>query len=79
MIPQSVRPFMTLPLFIELQSNLINLAFVQSGYVEDTTLYVALGDDVQEFEYDDNVQAGRALSELISLLASRNLLIGSVK
>ena len=70
---------MTVPLFIELQSTLINLAFAQSGYVEDPTLYVAVGDEVLEFEYDDNVPAGRAFSELRSLLASRNLLIGSVK
>ena len=77
--PQSVRPFMTVPLFIELQSTLINLAFVESGYVEDTTLYVAVRDEVHEFEYENNEQAGRALLELRDLLASRNLLIGAVK
>jgi hypothetical protein len=76
---QSVRPFMTVPLFIELQSTLLNLAFVESAYVEDTTLYVAVSDEVHEFEYEDNEQAARALLELRSLLASRNLLIGSVK
>ena len=70
---------MSVPLFIELQSTLINLAFVESGYVEDATLYVAVRDEVHEFEYETNEQAGRALLELRDLLASRNLLIGAVK
>ena len=70
---------MTVPLFIELQSTLINLAFVESGYVEDTTLYVAVRDEVHEFEYEDNEQAGQALHDLRSLFAARNLLVGSVK
>ena len=70
---------MTEPLFIELQSTLLNLAFVESAYVEDATLYVAVGEEVHEFEYDDNESAGRALLELRSLLAARNLVIGSVK
>ena len=39
---------MTVPLFIELQSTLLNLAFVESAYVEDTTLYVAVRDEVHE-------------------------------
>lgn len=70
---------MTVPLFIELQSTLLNLAFVESAYVEDTTLYVAVSDEVHEFEYEDNEQSGCALLELRNLLTSRNLLIGSVK
>ncbi len=70
---------MTVPLFIELQSTLLNLAFVESGYVEDTTLYVAVRDEVHEFEYEDTEQACRALLELRNLLASRNLLLGSIK
>ncbi len=70
---------MTVPLFIELQSTLINLAFVESGYVEDTTLYVAVHDEVHEFEYEDTEQACRALLDLRTLLASRNLLLGSIK
>lgn len=70
---------MTVPLFIELQSTLLNLAFVESAYVEDTTLYVAVRDEVHEFEYEAGEQAGRALQELHSLLSARNLLIGSVK
>lgn len=70
---------MTVPLFIELQSTLLNLAFVESAYVEDATLYVAVRDEVHEFEYEDGEQAGRALQELRSLFAARNLLIGAVK
>lgn len=70
---------MTVPLFIEVQSTLLNLAFVESGYVEDTTLYVAVRDEVHEFEYEDEDAAARALHALRELLASRNLLIGSIK
>ncbi|MFM8471494.1 MAG: hypothetical protein ACKODH_16285 [Limisphaerales bacterium] len=70
---------MSLPLFIELQSTLLTLAFVESAYVEDTTLYVAVRDEVHEFEYDDEEQANRALLELRNLLSARNLLLGSVK
>lgn len=70
---------MTVPLFIELQSTLLNLAFVESAYVEDTTLYVAVRDEVHEFEYEDGEQAGRALQELRGLFSARNLLIGTVK
>ena len=70
---------MTVPLFIELQSTLLNLAFVESAYVEDTTLYVAVRDEVDEFEYEGDGEAAQALENLRSLLASRNLLIGSVK
>lgn len=70
---------MTVPLFIEVQSTLLNLAFVESGYAEDTTLYVAVRDEVHEFEYADEDGAARALLALRELLASRNLLIGSVK
>ena len=70
---------MTVPLFIEVQGTLLNLAFVASGYVEDATLYVAVHDEVHEFEYEDNEQAGQALQDLRSLLATRNLLLGSVK
>jgi hypothetical protein len=70
---------MTVPLFIELQSTLLNLAFLERAYVEDTTLYVAVRDEVHEFEYDDEEQANRALFELRSLLSARTLLIGSVK
>ena len=70
---------MTVPLFIELQSTLLNLAFVESAYVEDTTLYVAVRDEVHEFEYEGDGEAAQALEDLRSLLASRNLLIGSVK
>ena len=70
---------MTEPLFIELQSTLLNLAFVESAYVEDSTLYVAVGEEVHEFEYEHNEPAGRALLELHSLLSARNLVIGSVK
>lgn len=70
---------MTVPLFIELQSTLLNLAFVESGYVEDTTLYVAVRDEVHEFEYEDGEQAAQALLGLRNLLTSRNLLIGSIK
>ena len=70
---------MTVPLFIEVQGTLLNLAFVASGYVEDATLYVAVHDEVHEFEYDDNEQAVQALQALSSLLAGRNLLLGSVK
>jgi hypothetical protein len=70
---------MTVPLFIELQSTLLNLAFVESAYVEDTTLYVAVRDEVHEFEYEGDGEAAQALENLRSLLASRNLLIGSVK
>ena len=70
---------MTVPLFIELQSTLLNLAFVESAYVEDTTLYVAVRDEVDEFEYEGDGEAAQALENLRSLLASRNLLVGSVK
>ena len=70
---------MTVPLFIELQSTLLNLAFIESAYVEDTTLYVAVRDEVHEFEYEGDGEAAQALENLRSLLASRNLLIGSVK
>jgi len=70
---------MTGPLFIELQSTLLNLAFAESAYVEDTTLYVAVRDEVHEFEYEDGELAGRALQELRTLLAARNLLLGSIK
>ena len=70
---------MTVPLFIQVQGTLLNLAFVASGYVEDATLYVAVHDEVHEFEYDDNEQAVQALQALSSLLAGRNLLLGSVK
>jgi hypothetical protein len=70
---------MTVPLFIELQSTLLNLAFLERAYVEDTTLYVAVRDEVHEFEYDDEEQGNRALFELRSLLSARTLLIGSVK
>ena len=70
---------MTVPLFIELQSTLLNLAFIESAYVEDTTLYVAVRDEVHEFEYEGDGEAAQALEDLRSLLASRNLLIGSVK
>ena len=70
---------MTVPLFIELQSTLLNLAFVESAYVEDATLYVAVRDEVHEFEYEGDGEAAQALENLRSLLASRNLLIGSVK
>jgi len=70
---------MTVPLFIELQSTLLNLAFVESAYVEDATLYVAVRDEVDEFEYEGDGEAAQALENLRSLLASRNLLIGSVK
>lgn len=70
---------MTVPLFIEVQRTLLNLAFIESGYVEDTTLYVAVRDEVHEFEYDDEDAAARALLALRELLASRNLLIGAVK
>ncbi|MEQ2007377.1 MAG: hypothetical protein ABMA26_11315 [Limisphaerales bacterium] len=70
---------MTVPLFIELQSTLLNLAFVESAYVEDATFYVAVGEEVHEFEYEDGESAGRALEELRSLFAARNLLIGAIK
>jgi hypothetical protein len=69
---------MTGPLFIEVQGSLLNLAFVASGYVEDATLYVAVHDEVHEFEYEDNDQAVSALQDLRSLLAGRNLLLGSI-
>lgn len=70
---------MVAPMFIELQSTLLNLAFVKSAYVEDTTLYVAVHDEVHEFEYEDGEQATRAQLELRSLLGDRNLLLGSIK
>lgn len=70
---------MTGPLFVEVQDTLLNLAFVESSYVEETTLYVAVHDEVHEFEYDDESQSVRALLELRNLLTSRNLLLGSVK
>ncbi|MBM3831469.1 MAG: cell division protein ZapC [Verrucomicrobia bacterium] len=70
---------MSLPLFIEVQSTLLNLAFIESSYVEDTTLYVAVRDEVHEFEYEDEERALRGLVALRELLASRSLLIGSVK
>ncbi len=78
-LPRVCALFMTESLFIEVQGTLLHLAFVESAYVEDATLYVAVRDEVHEFEYDDDDQAGRALLELRSLLASRNLLLGSVK
>jgi len=70
---------MSLPLFIEVQSTLLNLTFIESSYVEDTTLYVAVRDEVHEFEYEDEERALRGLVALRELLASRSLLIGSVK
>ena len=70
---------MTVPLFIELQSTLLNLAFVESGYVEDATLYVAIRDEVHEFDYEDGPQAEQALLDLRTLLSDRNLLLGSIK
>lgn len=70
---------MTLPLFIEIQGTLLNLAFVESAYVEDATLYVAVGEEVHEFEYEHNELAGRSLIELHNLLGARSLVIGSVK
>ncbi len=70
---------MTEPLFIEVQSTLLNLAFVESGYAEDTTLYVAVRDEVHEFEYEDEEGATRALLTLRELLVSRNGLLGSIK
>ena len=70
---------MSLPPFIEVQSTLLNLAFIESSYVEDTTLYVAVCDEVHEFEYEDEERALRGLVALRELLASRSLLIGSVK
>ncbi|NBV24718.1 MAG: hypothetical protein EBS05_22715 [Proteobacteria bacterium] len=70
---------MAAPVFIELQSTLLNLAFVESAYVEDTTLYVAVRDEVHEFEYEEGEQASHALIELRSLLGDRNLLLGSIK
>ena len=70
---------MSAPLFIEVQSTLLNLAYVESGYVEDTTLYVAVRDEVHEFEYEDEDGATRALLALRELLASRSFLLGSVK
>ena len=70
---------MSLPLFIEVQSTLLNLAFIESSYVEDATLYVAVCHEVHEFEYEDEERALRGLVALRELLASRSLLIGSVK
>ena len=40
---------------------------------------VAVRDEVHEFEYEGDGEAAQALENLRSLLASRNLLIGSVK
>lgn len=70
---------MTVPLFIELQSTLLNLAYVESCFVEESSLHVAIQDEVHEFEYEDGEQAEGALLELRTLLSSRSLLIGSVK
>lgn len=70
---------MTVPLFIEFQSTLLNLAYVESCFVEEATLHVAIRDEVHEFEYEDNDEAEGALLELRALLSSRSLLIGSVK
>jgi hypothetical protein len=70
---------MTVPLFIEVQSTLLNLASIASSSVEDATLYVAVRDEVHEFEYEDEEEANRALAALRELLASRSLLVGSVK
>jgi len=77
--PRVCALFMTGPLFVEVQDTLLNLAFVESCYVEETTLYVAVHDEVHEFEYDDESQSVRALLELRNLLTTRNLLLGSVK
>lgn len=70
---------MTLPLFIEIPGTLLNLAFMESAYVEDATLYVAVGEEVHEFEYEHTEFAGRSLIELHNLLSARSLVIGSVK
>ncbi len=70
---------MTAPLFIEVQSTLLNLAFVESSYVDDNILYVAVRNEVHEFEYDDVEGASRALCSLRDLLSSRNLITGSLK
>jgi hypothetical protein len=70
---------MTAPSFIELQSTLLNLAHVESCYVEEATLHVAIRDEVHEFEYEDGDQAEGALLELRGLLVAGKLLIGSVK
>jgi hypothetical protein len=70
---------MTTPSFIELQSTLLNLAYVESCYVEDATLHVAIRDEVHEFEYEDDEQAEAALLALRALLAAGQMLVGSVK
>jgi len=70
---------MTVPLFIEVQNTLLNLAFVESSYVDDNILYVAVRNEVHEFEYDDVEGASRALCSLLELLSSRSLLTGSLK
>lgn len=70
---------MTEPLFIEVQRTLLNLASVESAYVEDATLFVAVGDEVHEFEYGDETMAGEALIALRTLLSGRHLLVGTVQ
>ncbi len=70
---------MSAPSFIELQSTLLNLAYVESSYVKEVTLHVAIRDEVHEFEYENDEQAEHALLELRALLSAHNLLIGSIK
>ncbi|MEY4199665.1 MAG: hypothetical protein RLZZ265_1405 [Verrucomicrobiota bacterium] len=77
-LPRVCARFMTTPSFIELQSTLLNLAYVESCYVEDATLHVAIRDEVHEFEYEDGEQADAAMLELRTLLATGKMLVGSV-
>ena len=78
-LPRVCARFMTMPSFIEFQSTLLNLAHVESCYVENATLHVAIRDEVHEFEYEDGEQADAAMLELRALLAASKMLVGSVK
>jgi hypothetical protein len=69
---------MSLPLFVAIQGQLVNLATCSRIYVEDSSLCFAMPDESIEIEFDSEVEAAHAWTALQTLLAGKNLCVGKL-
>ena len=69
---------MTLPLFIQIQDQLVNLSACESVSLDGETLSFATGSDSFDFEFDSEARAQQAFQEVRQVLTVKNLFLGAI-
>jgi hypothetical protein len=70
---------MTLPIYLRVGNNIINLSRCNGIMAEDETLrFCYVGEENIELEYDSSEDAEQALNEVQEILVGKNLLVGAI-